>query len=159
MFNIKQLVPSEFCLECDGCCRFAEKNSVWFPHLLRGEEKIIPKDKFRVVPGKKDNNFLCTFLDIEDNKCKIYESRPFECRLYPFLLNRDTKSGKIFLAVDTNCLFVGENLKKAEFKKYAEYLTSLLKNHDFSKLLKNNPQIIQSYPDVLNLAELKYETQ
>ncbi|MDD5680314.1 MAG: YkgJ family cysteine cluster protein [Candidatus Omnitrophica bacterium] len=155
MPDIKQIIPEAFCLKCDGCCRFAEENSPWFPHLLKEEERTISESKLCPVPDKKDNNFLCSFLRIEDNKCNIYETRPFECRLYPFLLNRDTKSGKIFLAVDTNCPFAGENLKKEEFKEYAEYLVTLFRNPDFTKCLKNNPQIIQSYPGARNLAEIK----
>lgn len=157
MFDINEIIPEEFCLKCDGCCRFAEANSAWFPHLLKAEEKKISKDKFRLVPNKKENNFLCVFLHIDDNKCKIYKTRPFECRLYPFLLNRYGESGKIFLAVDTNCPFVEENLKKPEFKKYTEYLTTLFNSLDFSKIIKNNPRIIQSYPDILNLVELAHE--
>ena len=159
MFNINEIIPEEFCLKCDGCCRFAEANSVWFPHLLKAEEKIIPKGKFRLVINKKGHNFICSFLNVRDNKCKIYGIRPFECCLYPFLLNCDAESGKIFLAVDINCTFVKENLKKPEFKKYTKYLTTLFNSLDFSELMKNNPQIIQSYPDVLNLAELTHETQ
>jgi len=151
---LKQIIPEEFCLKCDGCCRFAEVNSVWFPHLLKAEEKIIPKGKLRIVLDKKSGNFICSFLNAKNNKCKIYSIRPFECCLYPFLLNRDAESDKIFLAVDTNCTFVKENLKKPEFKKYTEYLTTLFNSLDFSELMKNNPQLIQSYPDVLNLAEL-----
>ena len=159
MFDINEIIPEEFCLKCDGCCRFAEVNSAWFPHLLKAEEKIIPKDKFRITANKKDQNFICGFLNAKNNKCKIYGIRPFECCLYPFLLNRDAESGKILLAVDTNCPFVKENLKKSEFKKYTEYITTLFNSLDFSELMKNNPQIIQSYPDVLNLAELAHETK
>ena len=158
MFDINEIIPEGFCLKCDGCCRFAEENSVWFPRLLKEEEKAIPKDKFRPVPNKKEGNFLCAFLRTEDNKCKIYKSRPFECRLYPFLLARDAKTGKIFLAVGTNCPFARGNLKKAEFKKHTEHLTALFKSPDFLKFIKDNPQIIQSYPDALNLAELPHET-
>ena len=155
MSDIKQLIPEGFCLKCDGCCRFTQKHSVWFPHLLKSEEKAIPKDKFCAVPDKKNNNFLCSFFRSDDNKCKIYESRPFECCLYPFLLNYDAASGRIFLAVNTDCPFVKENLGKEEFKKYVRYLEVLFTDHNVSKLLKSNPQVIQSYPDVPNLAEIK----
>lgn len=157
MPDIRQIIPEGFCLKCDGCCRFAEANSVWRPHLLKAEEKIIPKGKIRLAVNKKDNNFICSFLNAKDNKCRIYGIRPFECRLYPFFLNRGAGSGRIFLAVDTNCRFAKENLKNTEFKRYAEYLVSLFSGLDFSELVRSNPQIVQSYPDVLNLAELTHE--
>jgi len=159
MFDINEIIPEGFCLKCDGCCRFTSDDSAWFGRLLKEEEKKISKDRFRPIPNKKDNNFLCAFLRIDDNKCKIYKTRPFECRLYPFLLARDAKTGKIFLALDRNCPFAGQNLKNAEFKKYTEYLSALFKTPDFAKLIKSNPQVIQSYQGVLNLAELTNETK
>ncbi len=155
MPNIKQIIPEKFCLKCDGCCRFTEKNSVWFPRLLKTEENIIPKDKFRIVLSGKNQSFICSFFNEKDNKCGIYGIRPFECRLYPFLLSRGSESGKVFLAVDTNCRFAEENLEKPAFKEHADYLAALFNIPDFSELIKNNPQIVQSYSGVTDLAELK----
>lgn len=145
MFSIKQLIPSEVCLACNGCCRFASDDPPWPPHNIRP------------IPSKKDNNFLCPHLDAADNKCKIYKTRPFECSLYPFLINRDSVSGKVFLAVHLNCPFAAKNLKNNDFKEYAQYLTAFLKGSDFLKILENNSQIVQSYSDILNLAEIPYE--
>jgi Fe-S-cluster containining protein len=160
---IKQIVPQEVCLKCQGCCRFSEQDSVWLPHLL-GEEiqellkknfppSLISQDKnIRSVPYPKQNNFICSFFQPKDNKCAIYAFRPFECQLYPFLVNR--KDDNVFLAVDLRCPFVKESLESQEFKEYIRYLTSFFNSPRRIKILKNNPQIIQIYEDVLNLAEL-----
>ena len=142
MLDVRQIIPEGFCLECDGCCRFTSDNPPWPPHAIRP------------VPNKKDNNFLCPDLNISDNKCKIYKTRPFECRLYPFLINRDKVSGKIFLSLDLNCPFAQEQPKSKEFEKYTEYLTTFLKSAGFIKALKDNAEFIQSYPGVLNIIEL-----
>ena len=157
MLSIKQLIPSEFCLKCDGCCRFISDDSPWFPRLLKEEEDAIPKDKFRPVFNKKDRNFLCPYLNISNNNCKVYKTRPFECRLYPFLINHDEISGKIFLSIDLNCPFARENSKNKEFEKYAESLAASLKRGDFLMILKDNAGLIQSYPGVLNIIELPHD--
>jgi len=160
---IKQIVPQEVCLECRGCCRFSEQDSVWLPHLL-GEEiqellkknfppSLISQDKnIRSVPNPAQNNFVCSFSQPKDNKCAIYAFRPFECQLYPFVINR--KADKVFLALDLRCPFVKENLESQEFREYIRYLTGFLNSPVRIKVLKSNPQIIQIYEDVLNLAEL-----
>ncbi|MDI6758252.1 MAG: YkgJ family cysteine cluster protein [Candidatus Omnitrophota bacterium] len=164
---IKQFVPQEICLRCQGCCRFKEQNSVWSPCLL--DEEIqdlvntdIPKvyltlDK-RIEPvpnGAKEGEtgFVCPFLNLGDNKCKIYARRPFECQLYPFLINLRGK--KIILTADLNCRYVQEKLNTQEFKEYAQYLSQFLNSPAQIKLLKENPQILQAYEEVSEIVELK----
>ncbi|MBU1124991.1 MAG: YkgJ family cysteine cluster protein, partial [Candidatus Omnitrophica bacterium] len=92
--RFNQFVPQEFCLKCQGCCRFAEADSVWAPCLLDEEiqdlldNKELPavmislERRIRPVAHQGHENFLCPFLVMEDNACKIYDIRPFECQLY-----------------------------------------------------------------------------
>lgn len=163
MFGIKQIIPEGFCLKCDGCCRFSHPDTVWSPFLLKEEidnflkqglapSLITTSKNIRVVSFDKGNIFICALLDPQENKCKIYSFRPFDCQLYPFLINRD--GGKIFLAADLRCLFVKENLEKDEFKKHAQYLRGLLNSPDLLNIKKDNPQIAQEYAEVINLFEL-----
>jgi len=160
---IKQVVPQEVCLECQGCCRFSEQDSVWLPCLLNEEmQELLKKDflpsliscdkKIRSLPNLAQNNFVCSFSQPKDNKCAIYAFRPFECQLYPFVINR--KADKVFLALDLRCPFIKENLESQEFKEYIRYLTSFFNSPRTIEILKSNPQIIQIYEDVLNLTEL-----
>jgi len=170
---IKQIIPSDYCLSCNGCCRFSEEDSVWLPCFLKEEienllEKNFPpsiiscNNKIRSIPYPAQNNstpqlrleagFICPFFVPKDNKCKIYAFRPFECQLYPFLINR--KDDKIFLALDLRCPFVKENLESEKIKEYIRYLTCLFNSPHWIQILKNNPQAIQIYEDVLNLTEL-----
>lgn len=143
--DIKQLTPSEFCIECNGCCRFASDDPPWPPHNIRP------------VPDKKDDNFLCPYLDSGANRCKIYEKRPFECRLYPFLINYDKLLGKVFLSVDPNCPFVERDLKNKDFEEYTEYLAAFVQSPDFTRILNDNPGFVQSYPGTVNIVELLHE--
>ncbi|MFH1640750.1 MAG: YkgJ family cysteine cluster protein [Candidatus Omnitrophota bacterium] len=163
MPKIKQLIPEDYCLKCRGCCRFKNADSVWSPCLLDEEiqellDKKIPPacisygKKLMPVPNPEGEGFICPFLELKDNRCKIYELRPFECQLYPFLIN--LRGGKVILTLDLNCPYVVANLKSEEFKKYTDYLTSFLNSPGQLQLLKENPQIIQAYEEVVDIIEL-----
>lgn len=156
---MEQVVTQGFCLKCRGCCRFNEADSIWSPTVLDEEEKLIPtfaissNKKIRALPSaEKINNFICSFLNSHDNKCNIYEERPFECRLYPFLINR--KKNKVFLALDLNCPFVKDNSEAMDLKEYSAKLAELLNSPRYKKCFKDNPQIIQTYPGAVNLIEI-----
>ena len=161
---IRQLVPENVCLACRGCCRFSQPESVWSPGLLQEDIDelmrnnipplfILANYKLRVAYDKREESFLCSLLDADKNKCKVYAFRPFECQLYPFLVNR--RGQEVFLAVDLKCPFVRENRDKPVFKEYVHYLTDLFNNPDLLKSLRNNPQIIQAYDEVQDIAKLK----
>lgn len=161
---IKQFVPGDYCLKCQGCCRFSAIDSVWTPCLLEEEvQNLIDKDipaayinmqrKIRPVPNANNDGYLCAFLKVESNECKIYSFRPFECQLYPFLIN--LRRGKAVLTVDLNCPYAKDNLHKEEFNEYVKYLTQYLNSPAQLEMLKDNPQIIQAYEDVLDVVELK----
>lgn len=161
---IKQFVPQEFCLKCRGCCRFKEASSVWSPCLLDEEiQDLLDKNvsaasisadrRIQPIPDSKQEGFICPFLNTEDNKCKIYDFRPLECQLYPFLITMRDK--RVLLTVDLNCPYVSENLNNSEFKDYTEYLAAFLNSAKLKKTLKDNPKLIQAYEDVLDIIELK----
>lgn len=166
---IKQFVPQEFCLRCKGCCRFAQADSVWLPCLLDEEIQVlidkkdipacsISKEK-RILPvaSQQEGGFLCAFLNAQGNKCKIYALRPFECQLYPFLINLRGK--RIVLTVDLNCPYIRENIKNKEFKDYCDYLAAYLNSPQQIRMLKDNPQIVQAYEEVSEIIELKISNE
>ncbi len=161
---IKQVIPEEFCLKCRGCCRFKKIDSVWSPCLLDEEiqdllDKKIPSacislnKKLLPIPGPQGEGFICPFLEVKDNKCKIYDFRPFECQLYPFLIN--LRGRKVILTLDLNCPYAREHLKDDAFKIYTDYLIAFLNSPAQIEILKDNPQIIQAYEEVLDIIELE----
>lgn len=177
---IKQFVPEEACLNCQGCCRFTQQDSAWVPALLNEEIElflnqgvtqaiITPRKKLKIIPFPRQKIYLCPLFKYEDNKCKIYQRRPLECQLYPFLLcakdtpgnvNLQQNNGgsgrirKIYLAVDSNCPYCKEKESAPEFKEYTRYLISLLQNPPYAGLLRSNPHIIQSYTEVSEIQEI-----
>ncbi|MFY9402550.1 MAG: YkgJ family cysteine cluster protein [Candidatus Omnitrophota bacterium] len=162
---IKQFVPSQACLKCRGCCRFKEEDSVWSPCLLDEEvlnlagKEGIPAaslslgNRLKLVPELESGGFLCPFLEAKSNKCRIYDIRPFECRLYPFLLSMRNK--KVLLTIDLNCPYVKEKINTEELKEYTKYLVEYLNSPKQVKMLQDNPQILTAYEDVLALIELE----
>ncbi|MCX7661064.1 MAG: YkgJ family cysteine cluster protein [Candidatus Omnitrophica bacterium] len=161
---LKQLIPQEVCLKCRNCCRFSSSDSVWSPCLLEEEiqnlidRKDIPAvsisiDK-RIVPvlSPEGEGFICPLLNIRENKCRIYEFRPFECQLYPFLLS--VRRRKVMLTVDLSCPYVKEKISTSEFKEYIEELSRFLNSPAQKRIILDNPQILVSYEGILEIIEL-----
>ena len=165
--TIKQFVPTEFCLKCQGCCRFKEADSVWSPCLMDEEiMDLIDKEgipaaslsierRLQLVTHAEKEGFFCPFLKTEDNKCQIYISRPFECQLYPFLLSLRNK--RVLLTVDLNCPYIKDKLNTPEFKEFTDYLAKYLNSSICLNTLKENPQILQAYEEVLDVVELQWD--
>jgi Fe-S-cluster containining protein len=152
MLKIKQLVPEGYCLKCRGCCRFSQEDSVWSPRLLKEETSRV--SQIFIVADKSEGTFVCSHLNVSDNNCRVYGSRPFECQLYPFLLS--SRENKKFLAVDLNCPFVKDNKDTEMFKAYCVQIADLMKSPAFSAVFKNNTQIFQPYAGVSEIAELEF---
>jgi uncharacterized protein len=139
-------------------------DSAWSPCLLDEEiqdmlDKKIPPacisagKKLLLIPDPRGEGFICPFLEVKDNKCKVYGFRPFECQLYPFLIN--LRGGKVILTLDLNCPYVSEHLKSAVFKKYTEDIITFLNSPAQLEILKENRQVIQAYEEVLDIIELE----
>jgi Fe-S-cluster containining protein len=149
---IKQIILKDFCLNCRLCCRFNEPDSVWVPHLLDDEKKRLNEDKIKLIFSEKEKVYLCSFLEPETNKCKIYKNRPLECQLYPFLIN--LKDKKIFLSLDLNCPYIKEKLNSLELQEYISYLLNFLNTS--KKIILDNPQLLNTYKDVLDISPLEF---
>jgi len=158
---IRQIIPQAVCLDCRMCCRFNQIDSVWAPHLLAAEIEILKnkedlpeflissKKTIIPVPAPSQECYLCPFLEEKSNRCKIYALRPFECQLYPFLINLREK--KITLSLDLRCPYIKENLSSPAVKEYIDYLCAFFSAH---KIFLDNPQLIQEYAEVKEICLL-----
>jgi Fe-S-cluster containining protein len=85
-------------IKCEGCNNHCcGKNPHLTPVLLSSEEKKFKeyskkiKTPYRTMSVLvKKGNRNCIFLDDKTKKCDIYNKRPLECMLYPFLLDFET---------------------------------------------------------------------
>lgn len=161
---IRSFIPQGVCLDCHGCCRFSEADSVWAPSLTKEEVDelvahkvppllISPERRLRLV-SFFEGGFVCPLLDYSSNTCRIYGLRPLECRLYPFVINRQGASGEVYLALDTQCPYAASHLKDKATLEYAEYLAGVLSAPGQAALIRENPGLIQAYPGAVNLRSL-----
>jgi len=153
--QMRQYIPEAFCLSCKGCCTFAEKDSIWAPVLLREEMKeLVCDDKVPPMAIARDNTlrlreapktgaYECPLFDAAHARCSIYAVRPFECRLYPFLIHRKGKN--IFLALHTRCRFLSSRGAESGFKDYGAYMLDFFKTQGLA-LIKDNPHLAREYP-------------
>jgi Fe-S-cluster containining protein len=154
--DFPQLVPQKICLSCQGCCRYKEAESLWRPKIaleeLKGNEYKIDligalgKDAYINTVAEKGQN-RCSFLDMKTNKCGIYTGRPFECRLYPFLLTRFEKNGRVAVSVHLSCPYVQQSRYSAEFEKHVGVLKAYLSGEERARFLQNNPALVGDYSE------------
>ena len=138
--SLKQFVPSEVCLKCDGCCRYKEADSIWRP---AGDIKTI----------QTRGMYFCEFLNGKDNTCGIYTKRPFECSLYPFILSQESDAVKVYAHL--SCPYVQDYLPHADFDAYAAYLKEFFRREDVREFLSHNKAMFHDYspyaPELLYL--------
>ncbi|MFH1361007.1 MAG: YkgJ family cysteine cluster protein [Candidatus Omnitrophota bacterium] len=156
--DLKQFVPSEICLRCDGCCRFRDEKSVWRPKMSKEEipassdqenkdssaRFIMDDDGYvKTVPNKDTR--VCQFFAPKTNTCHIYEKRPLECRLYPFMLISDQKH--MVMAVHTRCPFIQEKEKTQELQAYVDDLKEFCLRKETIEFLERNPSLAGDYQE------------
>lgn len=155
--NFPDYVPEQTCLSCQGCCRFDAVNSLWRPKISEEEIEDIHQTvdvgrkiytsgtvdqehslKTSDIPKSHQSTAYCkcAFFDIEKNKCKVYKQRPFDCRLYPFLLIK--KSGAYFVGVHLNCPFIEKTRRQQMFKDHAEKLKGFFAQPDVLEYFKRH---------------------
>lgn len=160
--DLPQLVPQEICLSCQGCCRYKEAEGLWRPKIsleeLKGNEYKIDligalgKDAYINTVEEKGQN-RCSFLDLKTNKCGVYTGRPFECRLYPFLLTpspslkEKEKNGRVAVSVHLSCPYVQQSRYSAEFEKHVSILKAYLSGEGRARFLQNNPALVGDYSE------------
>jgi len=88
------------CAQCEGNCCIGESGYIWITpddieklavHLNINTKEVFERYilkigyKFSLKEKKLDeNNFACTFFDLDKKQCSIYEVRPKQCRTFPF---------------------------------------------------------------------------
>ena len=153
--DLPHFVPQKVCLSCDGCCRFAEVNSSWRPRMAR--EEIENRRSFAKILLKEldEDNAIkavecrgqsqCVFFNADENTCQVYEERPFECRLYPFLLVK--KGDDLSVGVRLSCPYIQEKRHDIEFKNYVESLQQYFQQQEVLEFARRNNALFGDYPE------------
>jgi len=122
MAPLPQLVPSQACFSCDVCCRFPEADSFLRPYFTAEEIQgavshgLDPAHfseptgcQVTVVPNPSGEGYLCPALDPSTSRCRIYDSRPLDCQLYPLALMWSADGSEVLLGWDSKCPFLRES--------------------------------------------------
>lgn len=129
---------------------------MWRPKVAREELEANEhkKDLIRALGQdgylktvEEDGQNRCPFLNPGTNKCGIYACRPFECRLYPFLLTRSPKNGCVGVSVHLSCPYVQESRHSSEFEKHAGVLKAYLSGGERARFLRDNSALVGDYSE------------
>ena len=163
--SLKQFVPSEVCLKCDGCCRYKEADSAWRPKLGKDEQAglaasitagdVLDAQGYIKTVQAREGHF-CRFLNGANNTCGIYTKRPFECSLYPFILSRTPDAVKVYAHL--SCPYVQDHLSRADFDAYVAYLKEFFHLAETKEFLSRNKAMFHDYsfyvPELLHVFDL-----
>ena len=165
---MQQFVPSKVCLSCDGCCRFKEAGSVWRPKITNDEiDTMGRRDLLSTIYSKKNvessghiktsscnsgSEHFCSSFAPGTKTCTIYEFRPFECQLDPFVLTRT--NGKVVVVVHHHCPFIRDKRNAPEFVEYVNYLKEYFKKEEVLEFIQRNPTLVGEYDEYID--ELEY---
>jgi len=156
--NINFFIPKEFCVKCKGCCKFSSKNSRWNFNLTNFEKRKL-NDLYLI---KNQDVYQCSFF--KNNLCDKYIKRPFDCKLYPLLLN------KKFVFLNNNIIVKYQLILDTDNCEYALYnqldsinqANQILKQIDIN-LLKKNKQLFSNYNNInsilINTLFYEYKTR
>lgn len=156
---IDQLVPSSVCLSCDVCCRFPERDSFLRPYFTAREIHTAvdagidpasfpdPKgSQIAVVPDPQGEGYLCPAFDPATRRCRIYEARPLDCRLYPLALMWDAGGDRVLLGWDTKCPYMMETGSE-RIAAYVERVLPVLEREETIETLVANPRLIGRFQE------------
>lgn len=165
--SLKQFVPSEVCLKCDGCCRYKEADSIWRPKLgMSDQESLADQITGNTVLDSQGyiktiqtcGKHFCRFLNGADSTCGIYTKRPFECSLYPFIISQTPDALKLF--VHLSCPYVQDHLSREDFDAYVAYLKGFFSREGVKEFLFRNKAMFHDYssyaPELLYLFDLSF---
>ncbi len=111
---------------------------------LEEKEEIYKKlERYReIIENKKYNEIPCPFLNLKENICKIYDDRPYICRLYvsenveKCKMKEDIIFPKAVEEVTKNVITPSEEMISEEFKPlFSTKMSILAINYDKNKKL------------------------
>ncbi len=163
---MRQIVHHEQCKRCRECCRFRENRQDFAP-IFTAEEieaiRAVRDEMPEFVPFKETENtfqirlkkakhedpvypYVCPFLDEDNYQCSIYDVRPFDCRIWPFIILKISETGEVQLAHFTGsaCLAL-EEVSPEDFAEYDAYMQQLVTSGEFLRFLKAHPDLIWEY--------------
>ncbi len=153
-----QISSKNICTGCRGCCIF-DKDYYFFAPVVTKEEKQILIEKhsknesdFEEKDGRlqiKLKQFtedkVCPFLNTKTWLCGVYENRPFDCKLYPYVLMWDKDKAHVVLAIDKSGCPAYDLKKEEEKLHYHQEIVKYLNSEKTREMLQKNNYLIWDY--------------
>lgn len=165
---MRQIVHHEQCMRCRECCRFRSNRQDFAPIFtadelaaIRQARKSMPEFapfkgtanifQIKLQQAKHEDPvypYVCPFLDEDKYECTIYDVRPFDCRIWPFIVLKLTETGEVKLAHFTGdaCLALQE-VSPADFGEYEAYMQRLVTSPELLSFLRQHPELIWEHHD------------
>ena len=99
MVPLPQIVPSQACFRCDVCCRFPEPDSFLRAYFTADEIRRAVGEGLKaghfpdpaggqisLTLNPSGEGHLCPAFDPSTARCWIYEVRPLDCHMDPFMV-------------------------------------------------------------------------
>ena len=142
--GIKQYVPSTVCLKCDGCCRVDLATSPWRPRVGEHEPLSEHADAQGYLTTKPlHERHQCQFFNPSDFTCTVYDKRPFECALYPFVLSNE--DGEIKCYMHLACPHIQDTLNSDTLNRYTSYLHDWFSSKSVNLWFQENGRLLHDY--------------
>jgi hypothetical protein len=191
MAPLPQLVPSRACFSCDVCCRFPKEDSFLRPYFTAEEihgavsHGLDPAHfseptgcQVALVPDPSSEGYLCPAFDPSTSRCRIYDSRPLDCQLYPLALMWSADGSEVLLGWDSKCPFLHDPVSHdrdplhpgamgprvtgggLSIEAYADRIASLIERDETIGTLVRHPRLIGPFQeDVVALQPLPRLTE
>ena len=149
--QIPQIVTSQDCQACRVCCFFNDPGGDWPPRLTPEDAaallKCAPQGAWRdgcdrIALKDVGGVHYCSLLDEKGYSCQVYASRPFECRLYPFVISREKNGFKVYAHL--SCPVVGQAQADPRWEARAAAIRDFFTQADVKKFVHENAA---SFPD------------
>lgn len=150
---LKQFVPSDVCLGCDGCCQFQQQGTDW-----RAKVGVEERDALDAATQIDHAGYLktcahgdqhrCVFFNPKTHHCAVYDRRPFDCQLYPFVLSRVPEGIGVYMHL--SCPYVQTMLNTDALKNYVNYLKGFFDEYETQIFLLKNPEVVHDYQNYMD---------
>lgn len=162
---VPQLVPNQVCLNCEVCCRFPEADSFLRPYfsaeeITRAVALGIDPSHFHnakggqiaLVPHPSGEGFICPAFEVETSRCRIYQHRPLDCRLYPYAVMWDSAKDQVVLGWDSKCPFMA-GAPHRDITSAAEPIADLLEQEETVYMVAQHPRLIGPFQDDVSIIQ------
>lgn len=147
---LKEILSPDSCKSCRMCCVF-DRDDIWEIPVFSEEQraallKEMPNAVLNPVSGggfvfemKFDREGLAYCPALSENGCTLKESKPFDCKIWPFRVME--RGGEVLLTLAPLCEAVNR-LDEATLEQFAEKLAPIV-----FKEAEKNPSIIKPYAE------------